>query len=84
MSHPVDSTDPASILAYINANRDHLALRHLPQIDRQLRRLEGGPPDQDALHRLVDRVTAAAEEVAAREALAIDIAYPESLPVSGA
>ena len=84
MSHPVDSTDPASILAYINANRDHLALRHLPQIDRQLRRLEGGPPDQDALHRLVDRVTAAADEVAAREALAIDIAYPENLPVSGA
>ncbi|WP_322521644.1 ATP-dependent RNA helicase HrpA [Guyparkeria halophila] len=84
MSHPVDSADPASILAYINANRDHLALRHLPQIDRQLRRLEEGTPDEDALHRLLDRATAAADEVAAREALAIDIDYPDSLPVSGA
>ena len=84
MSHPVDSADPASILAYINANRDHLALRHLPQIDRQLRRLEDGVPDEEALHRLLDRVTKAADEVAAREALAINIAYPESLPVSGA
>ncbi|MFW6375063.1 MAG: DEAD/DEAH box helicase, partial [Guyparkeria sp.] len=84
MSQSVDSADPASILAYINANRDHLALRHLPQIDRQLRRLEEGEPDEAALHRLLDLVTTAADEVAAREALAIDIAYPESLPVSGA
>jgi len=83
MSHP-DSADPASILAYINANRDHLALRHLPQIDRQLRRLDERTPDEDALHRLLDRATAAADEVAARDALAIDIAYPDSLPVSGA
>ncbi|MFW5954302.1 MAG: ATP-dependent RNA helicase HrpA [Guyparkeria sp.] len=85
MSTSVDSTDPASILAYIERNRDRLALRHLPRIDRQIHRLQEAPAGaESALHPLLDQVTAAADEVSAREALSIHIAYPDELPVSGA
>ncbi|MFO7582432.1 ATP-dependent RNA helicase HrpA [Guyparkeria sp.] len=89
MSTSVDPTDPASILAYIEHNRDRLALRHLPRIDRQLRRLQEAPPgseerNETALHQLLDLTSRAADEVAAREQLAIHIDYPEDLPVSGA
>ncbi|MFW6322381.1 MAG: ATP-dependent RNA helicase HrpA, partial [Guyparkeria sp.] len=85
MSTSVDSTDPASILAYIERNRDRLALRHLPRIDRQIHRLQEAPAGTEgALHPLLDQVTAAADEVGAREALSIHIAYPDELPVSGA
>ncbi len=89
MSNPLDITDPASILAYIEANRDGLSLRHLPRIDRHIRRLQETPRGQrdqteESLHRLLDQVTTAADEVAAREALSIHIGYPDDLPVSGA
>ncbi|MGM0516993.1 MAG: ATP-dependent RNA helicase HrpA [Pseudomonadota bacterium] len=89
MSTSVDPTDPASILAYLEHNRDSMALRHLPRIDRQLHRLQEAAPgseerNESALHRLLDLANRAADEVAAREQLAIHIDYPEDLPVSGA